>query len=182
MIENFIPDRTTGAPVPGTGRGLARAAAGVALWVALASHATAEISAKVVAVADGSNITIATERAQARLRLSAIDAPDFAQPHGKSSRQSLAGLCLGKTAALGNYRRGAGGRINARVLCDGIDAGEEQVRRGLAWVDPKTVAKDSPLYALEAEAKAARRGLWADPAPMPPWVWRRKHCCTVSVQ
>jgi endonuclease YncB( thermonuclease family) len=26
---------------------------------------------------------------------------------------------------------------------------------------------------LEREARAARRGLWADPAPAPPWEFRR---------
>ena len=155
---------------------------GAALAFAAIFPAMAAIDAKVVAVADGSTITIATERAQARLRLAAIDAPDVAQPHGKDSRQSLAGLCLGRTAALGDYRRDAHGHVHARVLCEGIDAGEEQVRRGLAWVDPQTAAKDSPLHALASAAKAARRGLWADPDPIAPWIWRRKMCCSVSVQ
>jgi hypothetical protein len=26
---------------------------------------------------------------------------------------------------------------------------------------------------LEAEARKAQKGLWADPHPMPPWEWRR---------
>ena len=38
------------------------------------------------------------------------------------------------------------------------------------------VAKNqiSPLYAVQAEARAARRGLWRDTNPVPPWEWRRK--------
>ncbi len=27
---------------------------------------------------------------------------------------------------------------------------------------------------LEAGAKEAKRGLWADPSPVPPWEWRRQ--------
>ena len=30
------------------------------------------------------------------------------------------------------------------------------------------------LLALEAEAKAARRGLWRDLKPVPPWLWRER--------
>ncbi len=29
------------------------------------------------------------------------------------------------------------------------------------------------LKQLEAEARQAKRGLWADPSPVPPWEWRR---------
>jgi endonuclease YncB( thermonuclease family) len=34
--------------------------------------------------------------------------------------------------------------------------------------------KDLKLYDLENEARASRRGLWADANPMPPWEWRKK--------
>jgi len=52
-----------------------------------------------------------------------------------------------------------------------VNINAEQVRRGMAWVY-RQYAHDLSLYAIEAEAKAARRGLWADPAPIPPWEWR----------
>lgn len=29
-------------------------------------------------------------------------------------------------------------------------------------------------FKLEDEAKAAKRGLWADSQPVPPWAWRRR--------
>ncbi len=32
---------------------------------------------------------------------------------------------------------------------------------------------DQSLSDLEEEARVARRGLWADPDPIPPWEWRR---------
>ena len=182
MIVHFTSDSVEGRVPPGANRAGACAIVAAALVLVGVLPAAADVSGKVVAVHDGSTITVVTNSQQTRLRLAAIDAPDITQPHGKDSRQSLAGLCLGKTAALGDDRSDAGGRAHARVQCDGIDAGEQQVRRGLAWVDPQTAAKDSPLHALESGAKAARRGLWADPAPVPPWIWRRKMCCSVSVQ
>lgn len=42
----------------------------------------------------------------------------------------------------------------------------------MAWVYDKYVT-DRSLYALQDEAKAARRGLWFDAEPIPPWVWRK---------
>ena len=48
----------------------------------------------------------------------------------------------------------------------------EQVRRGWAWVFVRYAPKNSPLYAVEREARLDRRGLWADDAPIAPWEWR----------
>jgi endonuclease YncB( thermonuclease family) len=45
------------------------------------------------------------------------------------------------------------------------------VRAGMAWVFDKYVT-DRSLYAVQDEAKAAKRGLWADIHPVPPWEWR----------
>jgi endonuclease YncB( thermonuclease family) len=39
---------------------------------------------------------------------------------------------------------------------------------GVSEVTPTFI----PLV-LEAEARKAQKGLWADPHPMPPWEWRR---------
>ena len=64
------------------------------------------------------------------------------------------------------------GRTVARVLCDVTDANAEQVRAGMAWVFDKYVT-DRGLYAVQDEARAARRGLWADRDPVTPWEWRK---------
>ena len=32
---------------------------------------------------------------------------------------------------------------------------------------------DTVLEGLEKEAREANRGLWADPVPIPPWVYRK---------
>jgi endonuclease YncB( thermonuclease family) len=41
----------------------------------------------------------------------------------------------------------------------------------MAWVYDRYV-EDPTLDPLEDEAKAAKRGLWADPYSSPPWEWR----------
>ena len=64
-------------------------------------------------------------------------------------------------------------RTIAQVTCAGTDANAEQVRRGLAWTYTRYARVSSPLYAIQSAAQAENRGLWADPAPTPPWDWRR---------
>lgn len=44
----------------------------------------------------------------------------------------------------------------------------------MAWVFDR-YATDRTLYAIQDEARAARRGLWSDAAPVPPWEWRAQH-------
>jgi endonuclease YncB( thermonuclease family) len=58
------------------------------------------------------------------------------------------------------------------VICDGADANVEQVRAGMAWVFDKYLT-DRGLYAVQDEARAERRGLWADAQSAPPWEWRK---------
>jgi endonuclease YncB( thermonuclease family) len=106
------------------------------------------------------------------VRLIEIDAPERKQPFGTRSRQSLSDLCGRKTATVEWTEKDRYGRVLGRVYCGGIDANAEQVRRGMAWVFDRYV-KDRSLYVLQDEAKAARKGLWADKVPVPPWEWRR---------
>jgi len=129
---------------------------------------------RVIAVADGDSLTVLRDdRQQIKVRLAGIDAPEKAQPFGNRSKQSLSDLCFDKAARLEEQGKDRYQRTLARVYCDEVDANSEQVRRGMAWIFTRYASKDSPLYAVEAEARTARRGLWADAEPVPPWEWRR---------
>jgi endonuclease YncB( thermonuclease family) len=66
------------------------------------------------------------------------------------------------------------GRTVGRVIAGGTDVNAAMVRRGAAWVY-RAYSDDPALLRLEAEARAARRGLWALPEAQrqPPWDWRR---------
>ena len=63
-------------------------------------------------------------------------------------------------------------RTLGRVYRGDLDVNAEQVRQGMAWVY-RQYSKDASLYQIEAEAKEQKRGLWRDPAPVPPWEWRK---------
>lgn len=71
------------------------------------------------------------------------------------------------------------GRTVGRVYVGDTDVNAELVKQGAAWVY-RQYAKDPSLYALENEAKAARRGLWGLPETerCPPWDWRKGSCST----
>jgi endonuclease YncB( thermonuclease family) len=138
---------------------------------ALPAHA--DFAGTVASVHDGDTLTVRTNDRTIRLRLAEIDAPERAQAFGEHSRQSLVELCAGKRVhvviARGTDRYG---RTLGRISCEGVDANAEQVRRGMAWIFDR-YAVDLNLYALQADARAAGRGLWADPQPLPPSEWRR---------
>lgn len=53
------------------------------------------------------------------------------------------------------------------------DAGEEQVRAGLAWVSDRYARGRGRLYPLQDEPREHKRGLWSVEA-VPPWEWRKR--------
>lgn len=140
--------------------------------LALALPVHADFKGKVVAVTDGDTIVVLHEGIRQRIRLVEIDAPEKHQPFGRTATQSLSDLCLDKTATLLEKGKDRYGRTLARVRCDGQDANAEQVRQGMAWAYTKYLT-DPTIKVLEAEAMAAKVGLWIDPYPIPPWDWRK---------
>ena len=129
----------------------------------------------VVAVLDGDSLTARCERDGVRevvsVRLAQVDAPERGQPFSQRSRQALIALCRDQPAQLHATGEDRYGRTVADVRCRGEDAGAAQVRAGLAWVFTRH-ATDPALATLEQQARDARRGLWRDAAPQPPWEWR----------
>lgn len=152
-----------------------RAVAKALLYLALAAPlgALADLTGKVVGVADGDTLTVLIEREQIKVRLAGIDAPEKSQAFGNRAKQSLAELCLGEVAHLAEQGKDRYKRTLAQVTCNQTDVNAEQVRRGFAWAYRKYLPADSPLFAIEQKAQEEQLGLWRDPAPMPPWEWRR---------
>jgi micrococcal nuclease len=136
----------------------------------------------VVGIADGDTLTarcdVATDAPTRTLqvRLAEVDAPEKGQAFGASSRQHLAALCFQQRAHVRPITANGGvdryGRTVAHVECNGTDENVEQVRAGMAWAFDRYVT-DPAMHRLQAEARAAQRGLWADTGAVPPWEWRR---------
>lgn len=127
--------------------------------------------AMVTGVADGDTLYANVDGHPIRIRLAQIDAPEKAQAFGRRSEQSLRELVGKKQVELAWKSLDRYGRPIAQVSVDGLDVNAEQVRRGYAWVF-RRYSNDAALMALEAHAKSAALGLWADPHPVAPWEWR----------
>lgn len=142
------------------------------LAVFLGVGAIPAVAACVVqSVHDGDTLTARCDGQVIKVRLAEIDAPERSQPYSRQSTENLKNLCVGQPLELGNPRPDKYGRSVARVHCAGVDANAEQVRRGYAWAFDKYLT-DPLIKRLEAEARAARRGLWAGSDPFAPWDFR----------
>lgn len=144
------------------------------LLLALSATAQAEkVTCKAIGIMDGDTLKCLTsDHTQLKVRLSQIDAPEKAQSHGEKSKQSLSELVFGQPVVLDVQDTDRYGRLLATVYLNGRDINLEQVRRGYAWAYRRYV-KDPAYIQVEREAKAQRRGLWQDPAPIEPEQWRR---------
>jgi micrococcal nuclease len=49
----------------------------------------------------------------------------------------------------------------------------EVVKAGMAWWFKRFAPKEVTLEGLEYQARQQRRRLWSDPAPKPPWEFRK---------
>ena len=104
-----------------------------------------------------------------RIRLSGIDCPEKGQAFGKKAKQFTSALVYGKDVVIHVLSKDRHGRTVADVvLPDGTNVSRELLRAGLAWWY-RQYSKDKSLGALEEEAQQAKRGLWADQNPIPPW-------------
>jgi endonuclease YncB( thermonuclease family) len=143
-------------------------------FLAAAVPARAELVGRVVNVSDGDTLTLLVDTKQVKVRLDAIDAPERGQAYGRRAQESLAELCAKRTARVVPKGLDRYGRTVGIIVCDGVEANSEQVKRGMAWVFDRYAPRNSPLYGLQREAQATRRGLWSDPRPIAPWDWRQR--------
>ncbi len=110
-----------------------------------------------------------------RIRLHGIDCPEKRQPFGNRAKQFASALVFGKTVTVNVLDVDRYGRtVGEVILPDGQVLNHELVRAGLAWWYRRYAPDDDTLAQLEADARAAKRGLWADAEPVPPWEWRRR--------
>lgn len=133
------------------------------------------MTARVVGVSDGDNITVLTPiNKQVLIRLYGIDCPEEGQAFGVEAKQFTSGQCFGMTI---QYRLMGIDRFDRTIakvfLEDGRELNLEILKAGFAWHFER-YSKRQDYVDAEAEARKAGVGLWADPDPTPPWDWRRE--------
>ena len=139
-------------------------------WPTLA----ADFSGPVVSVLDGDTIEVLNGHNAERIRLSGIDCPEKGQAYGQRAKQAASALVFGKEVTLLTHGLDKYGRTLADVhLPDGTNVNHELVKDGWCWWYRKYAPGDTVLEGLEKDAREGRKGLWVDPAPIPPWVYRK---------
>jgi len=144
--------------------------------LSLPFQASAEIiTGEVVAIADGDTLTLLTaSKQQIKIRLAEIDTPESRQPYGQKAKQALADLTFRKQVVADIASVDRYGRSIARISVNGVDVNRALVESGAAWVY-RAYNHDKSMLQVEAEARKAKRGLWALPESerVAPWDWRK---------
>ena len=140
----------------------------------LCSGAAQALSGVVTRVADGDTLWVRpADGKPIKVRLQGIDAPERCQPWGEQARAALAARVLHRqvavrTRAYDDYRRAI-----AHVELNGEDVAAWMVREGHAW-SYRYRRSLGPYAEQEQQARAARRGLFAQ-AAIEPRVFRKTH-------
>ena len=127
---------------------------------------------KVVGVSDGDTIKVLKNGIQVKVRLASIDFPEKGQPYGQKAKQFTAEMVAGEVVKVWQTDTDRYGRIVGFVFVGDKNLNKELLSAGLAW-HYKKYSRDPALAKLEFEARSAKRGLWAERDPVPPWEWRR---------
>ena len=130
---------------------------------------------QVVGVMDGDTIEVLHNKKAERVRLYGIDCPEKAQAFGSRAKQATSVLVFGKSVRVERHGQDKFKRtIGDIFLADGTHITRELVAEGWCWWYEKYATRDIMLAALETAARVARKGLWMDPHPVPPWEWRKR--------
>ena len=123
-------------------------------------------------VTDGDTIVLMD---RTRIRLHGIDAPERDQPYGPIAAAALEYMVAGSVYLLevneDRYGRLVGHLYHSK---DGYDINASMVCAGHAWWYQRYAPDSFVLYDCQLEAQQARKGLWEEEDPMPPWKWRRR--------
>src|SRR3989442_2083465 len=129
-----------------------------------------QFTGKVVGLSDGDTISVLREGKAVKVRLHGVDTPEKARAFGTQGRKFTSDLAFQQTVTVEVRATDRYGRLVGEVLLpDGRSLNQELVRAGMAWWYRQYAPKETTLAQLEADARAAKRGLWADASPVPPW-------------
>lgn len=155
--------------IPGPSNRRVRAALALIGILLLASTAKAGETVRAAAAPDGQTLTLEDGRT---LRLAGIEAalppagspPERTWPLAQSAAKRLSDLAMGRALILSDTGTDRYGRILAHAFADGgVWLQAALLTDGLARVrtTPDDRARAAVMLLIEAEARAARRGIWA---------------------
>ena len=168
------------AAILGTGAGIVVIGGGLAtIWPtgskSLPDTLPALDACRVIEVVDGDTLHASCDALKTvTIRLFGADAPEMNQPSGPMARAALGTLLVGQNLTIQPIEKDKYRRLVAQIGTPSYPSIERrQIETGLAWWSPQYAPDSRDLRLAEDTARAAKRGLWAMPAPIPPWQWRK---------
>lgn len=137
-------------------------------------HQSGSQAVEVIRVIDGDTFVAKIDGQEKTIRLEGIDAPEIDQAYGQEAKMYLEDLIEGqKFSVSGDEDSDQYDRYIVKALVKGQDVSLSLLRGGYAWFY-KAYSTSTEYAAVEAIARHDKKGLWADPNPMPPWEYRNR--------
>ncbi len=144
------------------------------LFLLLSQAEAFSFNGEVVGVLEGSAIEVVRLGKAQRIHLYGLDCPEKGQPYGDDVKPAVSALVFAMEVTVEPHGKDKYGRIMADVLlADGTNVSHVLVKEGRCWWARKSAPDDAELERLELEAREAKKGLWEDPEPIPPWEFRK---------
>jgi endonuclease YncB( thermonuclease family) len=146
-------------------RPLATAVLSLAICMSVVAQNTV-FQARVIQVVDGTTVVVETQsKSQFHVKCLGAAAPSEQDSFGVESKQRLSALILDKTVTVESSKRDENGNLLASIRLDNQDVCLDQIRLGLAWLEPDAAARLSSserrLYSTaESMARVNALGVW----------------------
>ncbi|MCC6345660.1 MAG: thermonuclease family protein [Nitrospirales bacterium] len=149
-----------------------RVAVGTILLILLFPIAALSYEARVYRVVDGDSVILLKGGKKVHVRMACIDAPEKKQAYGLASAKALRTKVGGAWIAVNQTDIDEYGLPVVELYRKGLNINEWMISRGLAWHYRQYCPDREDLAYLEARAREQHKGLWKDPAPVAPWIFR----------
>lgn len=132
------------------------------------------IEAKVIEVIDGNTLVAKDENGEEwKVMLAGIDSPELNQQFGNEAKSFLEAKTLKKAVTITLQGKDRWGNRLAVVMLKGKDdLRVELLSKGLAWTSERNPIPE--LEKIRIEAENAKKGIWQEEQPTPPWIFRRQ--------
>jgi micrococcal nuclease len=130
--------------------------------------------AKVIEVLDGNTLLAKDDKGEEwQVMLAGIDCPELTQQFGAEAKAWLENKTLKKTVTITLQGKDRWGNRLAVVMLKGKDdLRVELLSKGLAWTSERNPLPE--LEKIRIDAENAKKGIWQEEQPTPPWIYRRQ--------
>ena len=137
-----------------------------------------QLPGRVLRVIDGDSLVLDVRGSHYHVELADIDAPELNQPWGHAAADWLRRSLTGRFVVIHSSGTVKQHPVKGRLIARNRDIGLDLLYEGLAWCTQRAVTEfpnqGRQYREAEAAAREARRGLWMDEHPIPPWEWRKR--------